>query len=116
MSGADDPRVRMAAERTLLAWIRTGVAVMALGFVLARHEPTGPLAVGLGGGLVLLGAAFTGLVARQYSLLLGGLAPADRPGRGLATMAVWFAAALAVVGLVLAASIFLHPESRPGPP
>lgn len=31
-----DPRIYMAAERTLLAWIRTGVALMAFGFVVAR--------------------------------------------------------------------------------
>ncbi|MDB4631939.1 DUF202 domain-containing protein [bacterium] len=31
-----DPRVQMAAERTLLAWIRTGLALMAFGFVVAR--------------------------------------------------------------------------------
>jgi putative membrane protein len=31
-----DPRVYMAAERTFLAWIRTGVALMGFGFVVAR--------------------------------------------------------------------------------
>ena len=31
-----DPRVYFAAERTLLAWVRTGIAVMAFGFVVAR--------------------------------------------------------------------------------
>jgi len=31
-----DPRVFFAAERTLLAWLRTGLTVMALGFVVAR--------------------------------------------------------------------------------
>ena len=31
-----DPRVHMAAERTFLAWIRTSLALMAFGFVLAR--------------------------------------------------------------------------------
>jgi putative membrane protein len=31
-----DPRVLQANERTLLAWIRTGVGVMAFGFVIAR--------------------------------------------------------------------------------
>jgi putative membrane protein len=31
-----DPRVPFAAERTLLAWIRTGLAMMGFGFVVAR--------------------------------------------------------------------------------
>lgn len=31
-----DPRIFMAAERTLLAWIRTGLAMMGFGFVVAR--------------------------------------------------------------------------------
>ena len=31
-----DPRIYLAAERTFLAWIRTGVALMGFGFVVAR--------------------------------------------------------------------------------
>ena len=31
-----DPRVFFAAERTLLAWLRTGLTVIGLGFVVAR--------------------------------------------------------------------------------
>ena len=31
-----DPRVYLAAERTFLAWIRTSLALMAFGFVIAR--------------------------------------------------------------------------------
>jgi putative membrane protein len=32
----EDPRIRFAAERTLLAWLRTGLALMGFGFVVAR--------------------------------------------------------------------------------
>jgi putative membrane protein len=32
----NDPRIFFAAERTLLAWIRTGLAMMGFGFVVAR--------------------------------------------------------------------------------
>jgi len=31
-----DPRIYFAAERTMLAWIRTGLAFMGFGFVVAR--------------------------------------------------------------------------------
>lgn len=35
-NSAGDPRVYFAAERTLLAWVRTGLAMMGFGFVVAR--------------------------------------------------------------------------------
>jgi len=35
-SAERDPRVYFAAERTLLAWIRTGLALMGIGFAVAR--------------------------------------------------------------------------------
>ena len=34
--GPADARVYFAAERTLLAWVRTGLAMMGFGFVVAR--------------------------------------------------------------------------------
>ena len=36
MSPDRDPRIYFAAERTMLAWIRTGLAMMGFGFVVAR--------------------------------------------------------------------------------
>lgn len=36
METSDDPRMYMAAERTVLAWIRTGIALMGFGFLVAR--------------------------------------------------------------------------------
>jgi uncharacterized membrane protein YidH (DUF202 family) len=35
-AAAPDPRVYFAAERTMLAWLRTGITIMAFGFVIAR--------------------------------------------------------------------------------
>jgi putative membrane protein len=34
--GTDDPRVYFAAERTFLAWIRTGLGLMGVGFAVSR--------------------------------------------------------------------------------
>ena len=36
MSQLHDVRVYFAAERTQLAWVRTGIAIIALGFVVSR--------------------------------------------------------------------------------
>jgi len=35
-AGADDPRIYFAAERTFLAWIRTGLGLMGVGFAVSR--------------------------------------------------------------------------------
>jgi putative membrane protein len=35
-AGSDDPRIYFAAERTFLAWIRTGLGLMGVGFAVSR--------------------------------------------------------------------------------
>ena len=76
-----DPRFFLAAERTFLAWIRTGLSLMGFGFVVARfgiflkevqvtnHEsitkPTG-FSVGFGTTLVLIGVWMNSVAAWQH--------------------------------------------------
>jgi putative membrane protein len=71
----DDPRVFFAAERTLLAWIRTGLALMGLGFVMARFA----------------------LVLRELTGIEAALTP-DMPGASR-----WFGIALVALGAVTTA-------------
>lgn len=113
MDEKNDPRVFFAAERTLLAWVRTGVAVIGLGFVVARfglflrlvrhdapdsHQPGSTL---IGVGLVLLGAISVALAAWQHVRFCRAL-PADaRPPTRLPNWSVWFAAALSAAGFLL---------------
>jgi len=73
----DDPRVYFAAERTFLAWVRTALAMMGFGFVVARF----------------------GLFLREFERL-SKEAPASSTG-----MSLWFGTALILAGvLVLAIS------------
>jgi putative membrane protein len=77
---AEDPRVIMAAERTLLAWIRTGLALMGFGFLVARF----------------------GLFMQEYAIIQGS--NADSPA-----WSVWIGASLVLLGtLITSASGLLH--------
>jgi putative membrane protein len=84
--GGEDPRVRFAAERTLLAWIRTGLALMGFGFVVARfglflreiaasRQATPAHSYGwslwIGTGLVVLGIGVVLIAAEQHWRILG---------------------------------------------
>lgn len=92
MSDLNDPRVFFAAERTLLAWNRTSLALMAFGFVierfglfvsilLPRHDM--PLQRGLsfwiGLLFVLLGAVVAAYSTVQYRKVLCTLKPIEIP-------------------------------------
>lgn len=117
-----DPRVYLAAERTLLAWIRTGLTVVGMGFVVARfglflrmiqngaatRSTIGSTAIGVG--LVLLGSAALVLSAWQHIRFARSLEPADRPASYLSFWSVGFALILAAVGALLA--VYLLYESR----
>jgi putative membrane protein len=75
-----DPRVYFAAERTFLAWIRTGLALMGFGFVVARFglflreiaameaRPPAPAGFSLwfGIGLIGLGVLLTASSVRTH--------------------------------------------------
>jgi putative membrane protein len=82
---AEDPRVRFAAERTLLAWIRTGLALMGFGFVVARFglflreiaaarqatpRHSSGLSLWIGTALAVLGICVTLLAALQHWRIL----------------------------------------------
>jgi len=70
---AKDPRIYLAAERTLLAWIRTGLALMGFGFVVARF----------------------GLFLREI-----GSAAADTPVRS-SGFSLWTGTALVLAGVIV---------------
>jgi putative membrane protein len=81
--GGNDPRVHFAAERTFLAWIRTGLSLMGFGFVVARfglflkemsgHAPgvrTYGFSLWAGSAIVLLGAMMNlAAVARHLEVI-----------------------------------------------
>ena len=115
-----DPRVFFAAERTLLAWVRTGLTVMAFGFVVARFglflrllaaqvpgvaiathtSPT--ISNGMGIALVLIGTACMILGAVQHRSYVRTLPPNDVPRTHDAVYPITLALVLAALGIVLA--------------
>jgi putative membrane protein len=84
-AGGKDPRVLFAAERTFLAWIRTGLSLMGFGFVVARFglflkqvSGSGPapgvrsygFSLWAGSAMVLLGAVLNlAAVARHLNVV-----------------------------------------------
>jgi putative membrane protein len=124
MSELKDPRVFFAAERTLLAWNRTGLTIMAFGFVVERFglfiqlfaaEGDTALSRGasfwLGIAFILLGAASAGAAVLQYRAVLRTLKPEEIPvGYRVAAGAL---ANLLVALLGVALCVYLFWESTP---
>ncbi len=113
-----DPRIFFASERTLLAWVRTGVTVMGLGFVVARfglflrllsQQPQAAIAHGQSGVSAVLGVLFVAvgaiaiLVATvQHRRYLATLPEAQLPKSYSRAFAVVMSTAVGLLGLLLA--------------
>jgi putative membrane protein len=109
-----DPRVYFAAERTVLAWLRTGIAVMAFGFVVARFglflrlllaqgapEAGHRVSPYLGAALVGLGVLATAGGAIQYQRFVASLPSVDRPASTSPRFVLGLSWALALIGVAL---------------
>jgi putative membrane protein len=114
----DDPRIRFAGERTLLAWLRTGLAMMAFGFVVARfgvflHEvapvrpnappPTSGPSFWFGTALLILGAAVNLLAATDHANFLRRLNRREPYRVPRWSLGLILSMVLAVGGLILTA-------------
>ena len=120
MTGVNGPEwhVFFAAERTLLAWVRTGIAVIGVGFVVARfglvvrrltpadHPPHAP-STAPGVGLVLLGSVATAAAAVEFVRFCESLPASTRPLRYSARFAPAVALTLAAAGAVLSVYLLL---------
>jgi len=114
-----DPRVFFAAERTLLAWVRSGITVMALGFVVAKfgmiltllsasnftlsqlHQNNG-LSNVFGIALVIIGATITLGAQLNHHLYVKTLPPEDVPKLAIKWLASLLTFSIVFVGVLLA--------------
>ncbi len=119
MSDLNDPRVFFAAERTLLAWNRTSLSLMAFGFVIERFglfvyiilpQHTAPLQRGIsfwtGLAFVLLGAWVAAYSTIQYRRVLKTLKPIEIPEGYRTNPGVVTNLMVALLGIVLTVYFF----------
>lgn len=113
-----DPRIFFAAERTLLAWLRTGLTIMGLGFVVARFglflrllsqqaqaargQSESGASAALGVLFVLVGAIAILVATAQHRRYVATLSQGDVPTSYSRAFVVLLSAAVGVLGLLLA--------------
>lgn len=115
MSSPPDPRVLFAAERTLLAWQRSSLALMGFGFVIERfslfltalrREAATPkphtFSLLVGVALILLGAGIALASSIAYRRFVRTLPAPDISSGYLIELGALINFAIAAVGIVLA--------------
>lgn len=120
MSELNDPRVFFAAERTLLAWNRTSLTLMAFGFMVERFglflQVFGPPRAGplhrsvsfwIGVVFMLLGASTASVAAGQYRKVLKTLKPVEIPQGYRFHLGVLTNLAVTLLGIALTLYLFL---------
>ena len=120
MSDLNDPRVFFAAERTLLAWNRTGLTLMAFGFVLERfglflhilRQNPGhagrDLSFWIGVAFIALALVAIGFSIVQFRRVLKGLKPAEIPARDCTWSGIAVNLLVVVLGIALLAYLFFE--------
>jgi len=115
MSDLNDPRVLFAAERTLLAWSRTGLTLMGFGFLIERFglflhllgQQTSGIARGfsfwVGLVFIALGVAAAFFANLQFRRIVRTLKPAEIPPGYFVNMGVAANIVLIALGLALIA-------------
>jgi len=122
MSDLNDPRVFFAAERTLLAWNRTSLALMAFGFVIERfgffanmlslrqgETLQRGVSFWIGIAFIVLGSIASTISPAQYRKVLRTLKPIEIPEGYRVNWGVFSTLAVAVLGATLIVYLFHGP-------